>query len=83
MAVNRLAESESVGLFTKAINPWHLWYNCYTSLLRLELHSGSLVPRPPPSFPSLAIRLNGRGPGTFPNVSDVMDRANYANVGDM
>ena len=45
MAVNRLAESEGIatgrGLFTKVINPWHLCYNCYTSLLQLELHSGS------------------------------------------
>ena len=44
---------------------------------------GSLVPRPAPSFPSLAVRLSGRGPGTFPHVSDVTDRANYANVGVM
>ena len=43
----------------------------------------SLVPRPTPSFPSLAVRLSGRGPGTFPHVSDVTDRANYANVGVM
>ena len=43
----------------------------------------SLVPRHPPSFPSLAVRKSGRGPGTFPHVSDVTDRANYANVGDM
>ena len=43
----------------------------------------SLVPRPAPSFPSLAVRLSGRGPGTFPHVSDVTDRANYANVGVM
>ena len=43
----------------------------------------SLVPRPPPSFPSLAVWKSGRGPGTFPHVSDVTDRANYANVGDM
>ena len=57
MAVNRLAESEGVGLFSKAIKPWHLCYNCYTSLLKLELHSGSLIPRPPPSFPSLAVRF--------------------------
>ena len=40
----------------------------------------SLVPRPPPSFPSLAVRKSGRGPGTFPHVSDVMDRANYTNI---
>ena len=37
----------------------------------------------PPSFPSLAVRKSGRGPGTFPHVSDVTDRANYVNVGDM
>ena len=43
----------------------------------------SLVPRPAPSFLSLAVRLSGRGPGTFPHVSDVTDRANYANVGVM
>ena len=43
----------------------------------------SLVPRPPPSFPSLAVRKSGRGPGTFPHVSNVTDRANYVNVGDM
>ena len=36
----------------------------------------SLVPRPSPSFPSLAVRLSGRGPGTFSQVtiSDVSDR---------
>ena len=45
--------------------------------------SHSLVPRPPPSFPSLAVRKSGRRPGTFPHVSDVTDRANYVNVGDM
>ena len=28
----------------------------------------SLVPRPPPSFLSLAVRKSGRGPGTFPHV---------------
>ena len=43
----------------------------------------SLVPRPPPSFPSRVVRKSGRGPGTFPHVSDVTDRANYVNVGDM
>ena len=43
----------------------------------------SLVPRPAPSFPSLAVRLSGRGPGTFSHVSDVTDRANYANMGVM
>ena len=43
----------------------------------------SLVPRPAPSFPSLAVRLSGRGPGTFSHVSDVTDKANYANVGVM
>ena len=43
----------------------------------------SLVPRPAPSFPSLAVRLSGRGPGTFPHISDVTDRENYANVGVM
>ena len=43
----------------------------------------SLVPRPAPSFLSLAVRLSGRGPGTFSHVSDVTDRANYANVGVM
>ena len=26
------------------------------------------------SFPSLAVRLSGRGPGTFPHVSDVTGR---------
>ena len=36
--------------------------------------SFSLVPRPPPSFPLLAVRKSGRGPGTFPHVSDVMGR---------
>ena len=41
----------------------------------------SLAPRPSPTFLSLAMRLSGRGPGTFPHVSDVTDRANYANVG--
>ena len=34
----------------------------------------SLVPRPAPSFPSLAVRLSGRGPGTFSHVSDVTGR---------
>ena len=34
-------------------------------------------------YSSLAVRLSGRGPGTFSNVSDVMDRANYTNVGGM
>ena len=34
----------------------------------------SLVPRPSPSFPSLAVRLSGRGPGTFSHVSDVTGR---------
>ena len=43
----------------------------------------SLVPRPSHSFPSLAVRLSGRGPGTFSHVRDVTDRANYANVGVM
>ena len=33
-----------------------------------------LVPRPLPSFPSLAIQLSGRGPGTFSHVSDIMGR---------
>ena len=28
---------------------------------------GSLAPRPSPSFQSLAVRLSGRGPGTFPH----------------
>ena len=43
-----------------------------------ELHAlTSLVPRPPPSFLSLVVRKSGRGPGTFPHVSDVTDRANY------
>ena len=37
----------------------------------------------PPSFPSLAVWKTGRGPGTFSHISDVTDRANYANVGDM
>ena len=83
MAVNRLAESEGVGLFTKAINPWHLCYNCYTSLLRLELHSGSLIPRSRPASRRLQYGKAGEGSGTFPHVSDVTDRANYANVGDM
>ena len=32
---------------------------------------GSLIPRPPPSFPSLAIRKSGRGPVIFSHVSDV------------
>ena len=35
------------------------------------------------SFPSLAVWLSGRGPGTFFHVSDITDRANYANVGVM
>ena len=51
--------------------------------LALERLKGSLVPRPAPSFPSLAVRLIGRGPGTFPHVSDVTDRTNYANMGVM
>ena len=34
----------------------------------------SLVSRPTPSFPSLAVRLSGRGPGTFSHVSDVKGR---------
>ena len=55
MAINRLAESESIGLFTKAINPWHLCYNCYTSLLWLELHSGTV--------PYCKRWEAGRGPG--------------------
>ena len=29
----------------------------------------NLVLRPSPSFPSLAVRLSGRGPGTFPHMS--------------
>ena len=43
----------------------------------------SLVPRPPPSFLSLAVRKSWREPGTFRHVSDVTDRANYTNMGDM
>ena len=34
----------------------------------------SLVPRPLPSFTSLAVQLSGRGPGTFFDVSDVTGR---------
>ena len=34
----------------------------------------SLVPRPLPSFPSLAVQLSGKGPGTFSHVSDVTSR---------
>ena len=34
----------------------------------------SLVPRPSPSFLSLAVRLCGRGPGTFSHVSDTTGR---------
>ena len=48
-----------------------------------HLYYASLVPRPPPSFPSLAVRQSGGGPGTFPHVSDVTDRANYTNMGNM
>ena len=40
----------------------------------------SLVSRPSSSFPSLAVWLSRRGPGTFSDVSDVMDRENYANM---
>ena len=29
----------------------------------------NLILRPSPSFPSLAVRLSGRGPGTFPHMS--------------
>ena len=41
------------------------------------------IPKPSPNIPSLAVWLSGRGPGTFSHVSDVMDRANYPNVGVM
>ena len=34
----------------------------------------SFIPRSSPSFLSLGVRLNGRGPGTFSEVSDVMGR---------
>ena len=34
----------------------------------------SLVPRPSLNFPSLAVWLSGRGPGTFSHVSDVTGR---------
>ena len=81
MAVNRPAESEGVGLFTKAINPWHLYYNCYTSLLRLELHSGSLVPRPRPASHRLQYALlyckqreAGRGPGNEASIQGHLGR---------
>ena len=57
---------------------------CMPIRVYINLYSlTSLVPRPPPSFPSLVVRKSGRGPGTFPHVSDVTDRANYVNVGDM
>ena len=49
----------------------------------LKHFARSLVPRPSSSFPSLAVRKSGRGPGTFTDVSDVTDRVNYANVGNM
>ena len=40
----------------------------------------SLIPRPSPSSPSLAVQLSRRGPGTFSHVSDITDRTNYANM---
>ena len=48
------------------------WQKIGTDLFEWE--KTSLVPRPPPSFPSLAVRKSGRGPGTFPHVSDVTGR---------
>ena len=37
-----------------------------------------LVPRPSPSFSSLAVRLNGREPGTFSHVNDITN--NFAHT---
>ena len=37
----------------------------------------TLIPRPSPSFPSLAVWLSGRGARTFPHVSDITDRPSY------
>ena len=36
----------------------------------------SHVPRPLPSFPSLAVQKSGRGPGTFLHMSDITYKAN-------
>ena len=49
-------------------------FDYYSADHTLEWQPCSLVPRPPPSFPSLAVRKSGRGPGTFPHVSDVTGR---------
>ena len=61
------------------------YFTCVVELVQPPLGYGAILASfpAPPSFPSLAVRKSGRGPGTFPHVSDVMDRANYANVGDM
>ena len=54
-----------------------------TEARRNDAFGDLIVPRPSPSFPLLAEWLSGRGPGTFPHVSDVTDRANYVNEGIM
>ena len=62
---NLQSHSEYVGDLLEVWEPWFI----VSSWL-----AGSLIPRPPPSFPSLAVRKSGRGPGTFPHVSDVTGR---------
>ena len=60
-----------------ALKETHLFYKKSTSQTRhSHTHAiHSLVPRPSPSFLSLLVWVSRRGPGTFPRVSDVTDRA--------
>ena len=69
---------------TRPLFPPPTWPGYEANFLLAMLGSWySLILRPSPSFPLLAVRLSGRGPGTFSHMTDITYMANYGNVGIM